>query len=50
MSMQITTTGEKIITKKVGNHPTAGVVYVPKEWVGRSVIVILEEKNTSKGE
>jgi len=40
---EVTVTGTDMVKKTVGKHPTAGVIYVPKDWVGKKVIVVLEE-------
>ncbi|KKW12592.1 MAG: hypothetical protein UY48_C0011G0039 [Candidatus Gottesmanbacteria bacterium GW2011_GWB1_49_7] len=34
--------GKQMLTKRPSRHGTGGVVYVPKHWIGKSVIVILE--------
>lgn len=34
--------GEELIRKKVGKHGTGAVVYVPKQWIGKQVAIILE--------
>jgi putative transposon-encoded protein len=34
--------GKEMVKKTVGRHGTGGIVYCPKAWVGKQVIVILE--------
>ncbi len=34
--------GKQMLTKIPSRHGTGGVVYVPKYWIGKKVIVILE--------
>ena len=36
--------GKAMITKNVGKHGNGGIVYVPKEWMGKKVAIILEGK------
>ncbi len=37
--------GEQQIIKEVKKQTTSGIVYVPKNWVGKSVaIILLEDK------
>jgi putative transposon-encoded protein len=36
--------GKSMAEKKVSKHGTGGVVYVPKEWIGHKVQVILDGK------
>lgn len=33
--------GKAMILKKVGKHGTGAIVYVPKEWIGKQVAIIL---------
>lgn len=35
--------GEQQLTKKVKKQSTSGIVYLPKNWVGRDVAIILLE-------
>lgn len=34
--------GKQMLTKVPSRHGTGGVIYVPKRWIGKEVIVILE--------
>lgn len=39
---EFTIKGKQMITKKVGKHGNGAIVYVPKEWRGKMVAIILE--------
>jgi hypothetical protein len=34
--------GKQMMVKKPSRHGTGGVIYVPKAWIGKSVMVVLE--------
>ena len=36
--------GQEMLIKIVGKHGTGGIVYAPKSWIGKKVIIILEGK------
>jgi putative transposon-encoded protein len=36
--------GKEMLRKAVSEHGNGGVIYVPKQWIGKSVVVILEGK------
>ena len=40
--MEITINGKELLKKEVKRHKTAGIVYLPKNWVGKKVLVVLE--------
>jgi putative transposon-encoded protein len=48
--MEITLRGYQIIEKIVKNSNTSGRVYVPNEWVGKRVKVILLEPEIGESE
>lgn len=36
--------GYEMIRKVPSKHGTGGIVYVPKSWIGKNVIVVLEDR------
>ena len=43
MTIEFTAIGEQVITKKVGKSGKCAIVYLPKAWIGRTVMVVLQE-------
>ena len=41
--MEITMNGYQVIEKEVGDAKTSGRLFVPKEWIGKRVKVVLIE-------
>jgi putative transposon-encoded protein len=39
---RLTINCKESLEKTVGKHGTGGIVYVPKGWIGRKVVVVLE--------
>ena len=42
--MKIEIDGDQVFNKKIGRNGKVGVVYLPKELIGRKVTVIVEAK------
>jgi len=46
--MEIHVKAKEMLKKKVSRAGTIGRVYVPKEWVGKEILVILEDQEREK--
>jgi len=48
--MEVTLRGFQVLEKDVGDAKTSGRIFVPKEWIGKRVKVVLIDPLTSSEE